>query len=48
MAVDAPAHRRHGRRTLTAIAVVIAVLAGVNVLDRFGPAHTGLVVGPLR
>jgi len=40
------AHRR-GRRTLVAIALVIAVLVGVNLADRFGPPHAGLVIGPL-
>ena len=34
------------RRILTALAVAIAVLAGVNLVQRFGPAHAGLVIGP--
>jgi len=38
--------RRRTRRTLLALGVVIAVLAGVNLVDRFGPAHVGLVLGP--
>ena len=29
------------------LALVIAVLVGVNVADRFGPPHSGLVIGPL-
>jgi membrane protease YdiL (CAAX protease family) len=43
------AHRPHTsrRRLAAALAVVLAVLAAVNIADKFGPAHTGLVAGPL-
>jgi uncharacterized protein len=37
--------RRH--RLATAILAVVFVLVAVNVADRFGPRHTGLVVGPV-
>ena len=39
--------RPNRRRTLITLGVVVAVLVGVNVIDRFGPAHTALVLGPL-
>jgi membrane protease YdiL (CAAX protease family) len=35
-----------GRRFAATVAVVLLVLAAVNVLERFGPRHTGLVLGP--
>ena len=34
-------------RFASIVAAVLVVLAAVNVLERFGPRHTGLVVGPL-
>jgi membrane protease YdiL (CAAX protease family) len=40
-----PSTRR--ARSLLLLSVVIAVLAAVNVADKFGPPHTGLVVGPV-
>jgi membrane protease YdiL (CAAX protease family) len=35
-----------GMRAGLVVVAVLAVLAGANVLIRFGPPHTGLVVGP--
>lgn len=34
------------RRVIVALASVVALLAGAKVLIKFGPPHTGLVVGP--
>jgi CAAX protease family protein len=34
------------RRFAATLALVLAALVAVNVLDKFGPAHTGLVLGP--
>jgi membrane protease YdiL (CAAX protease family) len=34
-------------RFATTVAAVVLVLAAVNVLQRFGPPHTGLVLGPV-
>jgi len=36
-----------GRRLDVVFGVVVAVLAAVNVADRYGPRHTGLIAGPL-
>ncbi|GLW28523.1 CPBP family intramembrane glutamic endopeptidase [Actinoplanes regularis] len=35
------------RRLLLILGVVLAILTAVNVADKFGPRHTGLVAGPL-
>ena len=41
-------HPRLSRRRLgLVLGAVVAVLAAVNLADKYGPAHTGLVVGPL-
>jgi membrane protease YdiL (CAAX protease family) len=34
------------RRFVGAILAVVFLLAGVNVLEKFGPRHTGLILGP--
>src|SRR5947209_19356582 len=40
-------HRLTGRLRFPAtIAAVLLVLAGVNVLEKFGPRYTGLILGP--
>src|SRR5436309_1931145 len=35
------------RRLLLVLGAVLVVLAAVNVTDKYGPRHTGLVAGPL-
>jgi membrane protease YdiL (CAAX protease family) len=35
------------RRLVLLVGAVVLILAAVNVADKFGPHHTGLVVGPL-
>jgi uncharacterized protein len=35
------------RRLAVLLGAVVVILAAVNVADKFGPRHTGLVVGPL-
>jgi len=35
------------RRLVLLLGAVVMILAAVNVADKFGPRHTGLVVGPL-
>jgi CAAX protease family protein len=35
------------RRLALLLGAVVVILAAVNVADKFGPRHTGLVVGPL-
>lgn len=35
------------RRLLLLVGAVVLILAAVNVADKFGPHHTGLVAGPL-
>ena len=41
-------HPQLSRRRLgLVLGAVVAVLAAVNLADKYGPAHTGLVVGPL-
>jgi membrane protease YdiL (CAAX protease family) len=35
------------RRLALVLGAVVMILAAVNVADKFGPRHTGLVVGPL-
>ncbi len=36
-----------GRRVLLLIGAVVVILAAVNVADKYGPRHTGLIAGPL-
>src|ERR1700759_5650735 len=35
------------RRLVLIVSVVLVVLAAVNVADKYGPRHTGLIAGPL-
>ena len=43
----APPPHLTGRRLGLVLGAILAVLAAVNIADRYGPAHTGLVAGPL-
>jgi membrane protease YdiL (CAAX protease family) len=40
-------HRPSGRRLALVFGAVLVILAAVNIADKFGPRHTGLVVGPV-
>jgi membrane protease YdiL (CAAX protease family) len=45
-ALPAPAHPSR-RRLLLVLGAIVAILAVVNVADKYGPHHTGLVAGPI-